>query len=152
IEKAFRSGKAMDEARKKQGDHAKLKPKKPKLRGVVRSDITQRAIMDALEGDGESIVIMTDDGELLFKSGAMTNLGLLNIFWDLPKAMSLDRADQEHVTVMNPRVSLFIMTQEEVLNAYRENRGKLAKGSGHWARYLVGFPRSTKGTRWVTSD
>jgi hypothetical protein len=44
------------------------------------------------------------------------------------------------------------MTQEEVLKSYCEKRGKLAKGSGHWARYLVGYPLTTKGTRWMAPD
>jgi hypothetical protein len=152
IDKAFRDDEGMNEAKAKLAAHAKLKPKKPKLRTLVRSDITQRAIMNALEGDGESIVIMTDDGESLFKSGAMSNLGVLNRLWDSPKALMLDRAEQEHVAVLNPRVSIWIMTQEEVLKTYCEKRGKLAKGSGHWARYLVGFPLTTKGTRWVAPD
>ena len=152
IDKAFRDDEGMSEAKAKLAAHAKVKPKKPKLRILVRSDITQRAIMNALEGDGESIVLMTDDGESLFKSGAMSNLGVLNRLWDSPKTMPLDRAEQEHVSVLNPRVSIWIMTQEEVLKTYCEKRGKLAKGSGHWARYLVGFPLSTKGTRWMAPD
>ncbi len=152
IDKAFRDDEGMSEAKSKLAAHAKVKPKKPKLRTLVRCDITQRAIMNALEGDGESIVIRTDDGESLFKSGAMSNLGVLNRLWDSPKTMPLDRAEQEHVSVLNPRVSIWIMTQEEVLKTYCENRGKLAKGSGHWARYLVGFPNTTKGTRWMAPD
>jgi len=152
IDKAFRNDEGMSEAKEKLAAHAKLKPKKPKLRTFVHSDITQRAIMNALEGDGESIVLMTDDGESLFKSGAMSNLGVLNRLWDSPKTMPLDRAEQEHVSVLNPRVSIWIMTQEEVLKTYCEKRGKLAKGSGHWARYLVGFPTTTKGTRWMAPD
>lgn len=152
IGEAYRNNEGMDDAKAKLDAHAKLKPKKPKLRTKVRGDITQRAIMDALEGDGESIVIMSDDGESLFKSGAMGNLGVLNKLWDSSKSLSLDRADQEHVAVLNPRVSIWIMTQEAVLKNYCEKRGKLAKGSGHWARYLVGYPLTTKGTRWVASD
>lgn len=152
IDKAFRDNEGMCKAKEKLAAHATLKPKKPKLRTKVRSDITQRAIMDALEGDGESIVIMTDDGESLFKSGAMGNLGVLNRLWDSPKSLSLDRAEQEHIAALNPRVSIWIMTQEEVLKSYCEKRGKLAKGSGHWARYLVGYPLTTKGTRWVAPD
>lgn len=152
IDKAFRNDEGMSEAKAKLAAHAKLKPKKPKLRTLVRSDITQRAIMNALEGDGESIVLMTDDGESLFKSGAMSNLGVLNRLWDSPKTMPLDRAEYEHVSVLNPRMSIWIMVQEEVLKTYCEKRGKLAKGSGHWARYLVGFPMTTKGTRWIAPD
>lgn len=152
VDKAFRNNEGMTDAKAKLVAHAKLKPKKPKLRILVRSDISQRAIIDVLAGDGESIGIMTDDGESLFKSAAMSNLGVLNRLWDSPKTLTLDRAEQEHVSVLNPRVSIWIMTQEEVLKDYREKRGKLARGSGHWARYLVGFPLTTKGTRWVALD
>lgn len=152
IDRAFRNDEGMTEAKAKLAAHVKVKPKKPKLRILIRSDITQRAIMNALEGDGESIVIMTDDGESLFKGGAMSNLGVLNRLWDSPKTMPLDRAQQEHVSVLNPRVSIWIMVQEDVLRDYCEKRGKLAKGSGHWARYLVGCPLSTKGTRWMAPD
>lgn len=152
IDSAFRRDEKMDEVKDKLLTHAKLKPKLPKLRVLLRNDLTPRAIMDALEGDRESIAIMTDDGESLFKSGAMANLGLLNRLWDSPSVLSLDRADHEHISAMNPRVSISIMTQEEVFNDYRDNRGRLAKDSGHWSRYLVGFPRTTKGTRWVKSD
>jgi len=152
IARSCRLGEATDEAKEKLAAHTKLKPKKPKLRKLLRSDITLRALMDALEGNGESIVIMTDDGEALFKSSTMSNLGVLNQLFDSPPVLSLDRSDQEHVSVMNPFVSIFILVQEAVLTAYRENRGKLAKGSGHWARYLVGFPQTTKGTRWITPN
>lgn len=152
IDKAFRDDEGMSEAKSKLAAHAKLKPKKPKLRVLVRNDITQRAIMDALQGDGESIVLMTDDGESLFKSGAMDNLGMLNRLRDSPKTMPLDRAQQEHVSVRNPRASIWIMTQQGPLKAFCEKRGKLARGSGHWARYLVGFPSTTKGSRWTAPD
>jgi len=152
IEKAFRDDEGMSEAKAKLAAHAKCKPKKPRLRVLVRNDITQRPIMDALEGDGESIVLMTDEGESLFKSGAMDNLGVLNRLRDSPKSITLDRANQEHVSVRNPRVSIWIMTQEEPLKAFCEKRGKSARGSGHWARYLVGFPHTTKGTRWMAPE
>lgn len=129
--------------------HVKAKPKVPRLRYFMRQDITAKAIMEALEGDGESIGITTDEGHLLFQSAAMSNLGLLNRLWDSPEVVPLDRAKKEHVVAMNPRVSVSIMTQEAPLRAYLDKRGSVAKGSGHWARYLVGWPTSTMGYRWV---
>lgn len=130
-------------------EHAKLKPKKPRMRLLIRQDITPRAIMDALAGNGESIAIVTDEGQMLFKSGAMANLGLLNSLWGSPEVLSLNRSKEDHVLVMAPRASISIMTQPDVLRDYIGKRGSVAKGSGHWARYLVAWPQSNVGYRPV---
>lgn len=132
-------------------DHSSRKPVAPKLRYFLRQDITGKAIMEALEGDGESIAISTDEGHILFKSEAMSHLGLLNRLWDSPETLLRDRAD-EQLLAMNPRVSVSIMTQHAPLKAFLDKRGSVAKGSGHWARYLVGWPPSTMGHRRVDCE
>lgn len=129
--------------------HMELEPKKPRLRYFLRQDITAKAIMEALQGDGESIAISTDEGHVLFKSSAMSHFGLLNRLWDSPEVLPLDRSDHEHIMVKNPRVSVNIMTQSGPLKHYLSNRGSVAGGSGHWARYLVAYPPSTQGYRTV---
>lgn len=133
-------------------EHAQGKPKKPRLRTFLRQDITAKAIMEALQGDGESIAITTDEGNMLFRGEAMTHLGLLNRLWDSPEVLPLDRADNEQLLALNPRVSMSIMTQHAPLRAFLEKRGPLVKGSGHWARYLVGWPHSTIGHRRVDTE
>ncbi|MFK3844740.1 YfjI family protein [Stenotrophomonas sp. PS02297] len=133
-------------------EHARSVPTKPRLRHFLRQDITAKAIMEALQGDGESIGITTDEGHMLFKSEAMSHLGLLNRLWDSPEALPLDRAENEHLLAMNPRVSVSIMTQHAPLKQFLDRRGSVAKGSGHWARYLVGWPRSKMGYRHVGSE
>lgn len=130
-------------------EHNRLKPGEPRLRYFLREDITAKAVMEALQGDGESIAITTDEGHMLFKSEAMGNLGLLNRLWDSPEVLPRDRAEHEYLLAMNPRVSMSIMTQHAPLKAFLEKRGSIARGSGHWARYLVGWPRSTMGYREV---
>ena len=130
--------------------HAKTEPKKPRLRRFIRTNITERAIMDALEGDGESIGFVTDEGEQLLKSEVMRHFGLLNKAWDGAPLLTLDRADMNSVLVANPRVSVSIMTQFEVLTAYLKKYSTVARGSGFWARYLVGHPASLQGARMVS--
>ena len=130
-------------------EHTKLVPQKPRLRYFLRQDITGKAIMEALQGSNESIAITTDEGQMLFQSYAMAHVGLLNRLWDSPEVLPLDRAGKDPILAMNPRVSVSIMTQKAPLQAYLESRGSVAKGSGHWARYLVGWPASTQGFRWV---
>jgi hypothetical protein len=152
IAKADNKGQPTSELIAKLLDHAKLKPKIPRLRYFLRQDITPKAIMESLQGDGESIAIVTDEGQILFQSAAMAHLGLLNRLWDSPEVLPLDRAGKEQILAMNPRVSVSIMTQEAVLKAYLDKRGSVAKGSGHWARYLVAWPISTRGYRWVNPN
>ncbi|CAD0303588.1 DUF3987 domain-containing protein [Xanthomonas hortorum pv. cynarae] len=152
ISRAVSKGLESDELDAQLMEHARRRPQQPKLRYFLRQDITAKAVMEALEGDGESIAITTDEGHLLFKSEAMTHMGLLNRLWDSPEVLLRDRADRESLVAMNPRVSVSIMTQYAPLKAFLDSRGSVAKGSGHWARYLVGWPQSTMGYRRVNGD
>lgn len=149
ISKSSSRGEDTSELESELVEHSKLKPMMPRLRYFLRQDITAKAIMEALQGDGESIAITTDEGHVLFQSSAMSHVGLLNALWDSAEVLPLDRAGKEPILARKPRVSVSIMTQKAPLQAYLEKRGSVAKGSGHWARYLVGWPVSTQGYRWV---
>jgi hypothetical protein len=105
--------------------------------------------MEALQGDGESIAISIDEGHVYFKSAASSSFGLLNRLWDSPDSLNLNRADLEFLFAKNPRGSVCIMTQSAPFKGYLEKRGTVARGSGHWARYLVAWPQSTQGYRSV---
>lgn len=149
IARAISRGQDSDELEARLLEHSRCKPTEPRLRYFMRQEITGKAITEALVGDGESIAISTDEGHVLFRSEAMSHLGLLNRLWDSPGVLMRDRAD-ENLLAMNPRVSVSIMTQHEPLKAFLDRKGSVAKGSGHWARYLVGWPQSNMGFRVVS--
>lgn len=129
--------------------HLKAEPSKPRQRRFMRQSLTDRAFMEAIEGDGESIMLATDEGEIVLKGGAMGQLGLKNSAWDGARVLAFDRAGDTHVVVRNPRVTLSVMVQPRVLMAYIERHGEIARGSGFWARNLVASPTSTQGFRFV---
>ncbi|MGB5786939.1 MAG: YfjI family protein [Stenotrophomonas geniculata] len=149
VARAINRGQDSDELEARLLEHGRCKPTEPRLRYFMRQEITGKAITEALVGDGESIAISTDEGHVLFRSEAMLHLGLLNRLWDSPGVLMRDRAD-ENLLAMNPRVSVSIMTQYEPLKAFLDGKGSVAKGSGHWARYLVGWPQSNMGFRMVS--
>lgn len=149
ISKATSNSESTKELRQQLSECSKSKPKKPRLRYFLRQDMTDRAIMEALHGDGESIAISIDEGHIYFKSAASSNFGLLNRIWDSPEVLSLNRADLEFLFAKNPRGSVSIMTQSAPFKKYLEKHGVVARGSGHWARYLVAWPQSTQGYRRV---
>ncbi|CAJ9727237.1 Uncharacterised protein [Burkholderia pseudomallei] len=130
-------------------EHMRTKPERERLRRTIRQEITPRAMMEALQGDGESIVLNSEEGGMLLSSQVMWALGQLNKCWDSPEILGIDRAQLENIVVRNPRVSVSFMVQSAVLEAFLERRGKVMRGSGNWARYLVAWPESTQGSRFM---
>lgn len=129
-------------------EHGRHKPKKPAPKQIIYQSITERPILEALHGNGKSIAILSDEGETVLNGGAMKKMGNLNKAWD-GKPLSLDLVDVR-VRVVDPRVTISFMVQEEVLEQFLGRRGRIARGSGHLARYLLAWPASTVGFRKMT--
>lgn len=123
-------------------------PNKPVLKQIIYQSISERPMLEALHGNGKSIAILSDEGEIVLKSGAMRKVGNLNKAWD-GKPLSLDLVDVR-VRIMDPRMTISFMVQEEVIEEFLGKRGRTARGSGHLARYLIAWPTSTVGFRRMT--
>ncbi|MFV8604485.1 YfjI family protein [Ralstonia pseudosolanacearum] len=149
IAKATRNGESTDLLRDRLVEHIKAKPIKPRLRRLIRQDITRRAIADAIEGEYELIALLSNEGDIVLRSDAMRQVGLLNMIWDAASVIPLDRA-QESIIARNARGTVSLMVQDAVLKDYIERHGKVVRGSGHWARYLVAWPASTQGYRFMS--
>ncbi|MBB5766517.1 YfjI family protein [Xanthomonas euroxanthea] len=131
--------------------HNKAEPEKPGKISMIHQSITERPLMEALRGDSKCIVIMSSEGEIILKGGATNKFGLINEAWDCPKILSFQRADVNHVA-RRPNMTLSFMVQEEVFKDFMDKRGRLARGSGFLARFLVARPSSTMGFRYMTLD
>ncbi|HDS1096369.1 YfjI family protein [Stenotrophomonas maltophilia] len=131
--------------------HEACKPTRPAKARIVHQNITERPLIEAMQGDGKSIAILSDEGEIVLKGGAMRTFGTLNKAWDGPKTLQLDRVD-DNIEVRNPRLTISMMVQEKVFSAFMDKRGHAARGSGHLARYLVAYPPSTQGFRFTSLD
>lgn len=147
--KAVNEGADLEQYRSELISHARLQPSKPVAKRIVHQNITERPLLEALRGDGKSIAILSDEGEIVLRGGAMTKMGVLNKAWDGATSLTLDRVD-DHVQATNPRVTVSLMVQEEVFQDFLTKRGRIARGSGHLARYLVAYPASTVGFRGMT--
>lgn len=131
--------------------HGSCEPAIPTRNRIVYQNITERPLMEGMKGDGKSIAILSDEGEIVLKGGAMNKLGTLNKAWDGARTLTLDRAD-DSIIVTNPRLTISMMVQEKVFGEFMKKRGDLARGSGHLARYLVAWPASTQGFRFMSLD
>jgi len=130
-------------------NHAMVRPVLQRLRRVVRSDITKTSIAEALRGEGESIALMSNEGDILLNGEAMKHLSWLNSAWD-GSSLSLDRGNNRNLLARHPRVTTSIYVQPSVFHDYVETHGEKARGVGYFARYLVGWPESTQGHRYIS--
>lgn len=151
IVQATKRGEPVDQFGAEMANHMKVLPIKPRERRLIRQDMTGRAIIDAIEGDRELIALLSNEGEIILRSDAMRQVGMLNMLWDAAPVISFDRA-KGSIVARNARGTVSFMVQEAVLEKYLERRGKVVRGSGHWARYLVAWPASTQGYRFMSFD
>jgi len=151
LRRTILQGKPIEQVREELARHLKAQPVRPRLRRLIRQDMTGRAIMDAIEGDRELIALLSNEGEIILRSDAMRQVGMLNMIWDAAAVISFDRRTGSTVAY-NARGTVSFMVQEEVLKEYLDRRGKVVRGSGHWARYLVAWPASTQGYRFTSFD
>lgn len=147
LSKAVKDDADVESVQQELCDWARAKPVKPRARQLMRQNISERAMMDALEGSGESVAFIGDEGEVIIKGGALDKTGFLNKAWDGAESLKMDRANGVSVVAHQPRVTVAFKAQPEVLQELMKRRGVIMRGSGHWARYLVGNPPSTQGTR-----
>lgn len=148
IAKAVQNDEPIDALCNELEQHEKDNPIKPRLRRTVRTDISERALMEALEGDGESIAVINAEGQLVLKNVAFSQSTLFNKTWD-SGTLIYDRAN-ECIIAVNPAVSVSFMVQPDVFREFVEKHGKMMRGSGAWARYLFAWPQSLKGFRFMT--
>jgi len=147
--KLVQQGVSTEDVDRELDEHGKNKPVRPRLRQFIRQDITGRAIADALQGDGEAIVLTSDEGDTLLNGEALRQLGMLNRAWD-GSPLVLDRAAGKKVLARHPRVTTNIMVQPFALQKFLARRGEHARGIGYLSRYLIGWPVSTQGTRHMS--
>jgi hypothetical protein len=151
LAKAAQAGQPLSDLNRELADHLASEPVKPRRRRMVRQNITERAVMEAMAGEGESLGFLTDEGDVIFKGGAMRQLGRLNKSWDGARTIAIDRAHDDSVVAHEPRTTFAVMVQEAVLRDFLGRHGEMLRGSGHLARYLVGAPPSLQGYRHVYS-
>lgn len=127
--------------------HQKDEPKKPKNCRLIRQDLTERALLDAMEGKGASLAVMSDEAEIIFRSPLLQKNGVLNKAWD-GGPLVFDRAKGVSFAARDIRLTASLMTQPAVIQDYLRRRGEMARGTGFFARFLMCCPQSMKGYRY----
>lgn len=129
-------------------EHLNQEPSKPQLRVLMHQNTSERALLESLDGEGRSIAIISDEGEIILQSPLFNKWGLMNACWEAA-TLSLNRASGIKITARNPRLTISMMVQGSVFLEFLEKRGSNARGTGFFARFLMAWPQSTQGYRFT---
>jgi hypothetical protein len=126
-------------------------PKMPKRYKLLHNDITPAKIARTLHENIASMFLSSDEGSSFLKGQVTNDLGFLNQAWD-GSSFSVERIGSPSFEVKNARMSMFIGIQSKPFFDYLQGRGKHAREIGFFARFLVCYPESTMGTRFVANE
>ncbi len=133
---------------------AELERSKPKQRRAKRSvfhDTTTEALIRALRDNGGSAGVMIDEGAVFFNSRAAHNAAMLARIWSGDN-ISVDRVRSESFTLIRPRLTMSIFTQPAAFTDFLRGGGQAWINTGLMSRFLISFPLSTQGYRFITGQ
>jgi hypothetical protein len=148
IAKLTLAGESEEELRERLLEHDRKEPKRPRAGTRLRQNLTMRALLDDLDGDGKSLIILSDEGQIVLEGPLLQSSGFLNKAWE-GGPIQLNRANGVSVSAENVSITFSIMVQSSVLRSHLRKQGDGPRGTGFWARFLITWPESTMGTRFA---
>lgn len=114
---------------------------------LLVSDITTRRFIDQLKGSGRSIALVSDEADIVYEN--LPRLCRhLNRGFD-GSHITLDRAGGETVIGHDPRISVFLMVQNEIIDDFERAHGKKMRSIGFWGRNLFGMAGKVVDDRYL---
>ena len=124
---------------------------------MVMEDTTPESIAHDLMHKWASAGILTSEAGSVFGGHGMKsdniakNLATLNKAWE-SGSMKISRRSTDSFTVTGARLSMGLAVQPAIIRQYHEQNGESARGSGFFARFLLAYPESTIGTRFLSFE
>lgn len=131
------------------------KPVEPKIPHLVHQDTTPESLARDLAMKWPVGGILSSEAGLVLGAHAMgsesimRNLSQLNVLWD-GGDLQISRKTTESFIVRDVRLTIGLMVQEPTLREFYGKSGKLTRGTGFLARFLVSWPDSTQGSRFYS--
>lgn len=152
IRQDAKGGKATEEAESALRDLEHNKPMPPRVPRLIYLDATPEALKFELAKKWPSGGIVSADAGIVLgahgmgKESVMRNLVTMNLLWD-GADIATERRSTESFIVRGARLTVSLAVQESVLREFSAQSGKLARGTGFFARFLIAWPESTQGDR-----
>lgn len=135
-------GAGADRARSANDDEAhRSRPTPPRPRSVLLQDVSNRGLVEALQGIGESTAISADEGQQVLGTALFRrHFATLNGLHDGKGRSMIRRGKGDVVAAYDAFLTVLVMVQPEIFDQYLETHGETARGIGFLARCLFTLP------------
>lgn len=130
--------------------HLSTKPTAPLEIKFVYEDSTSQALFKGLSDGYPYAGLVTSEGKEILCGRAFNDLPKQNSLWS-GDDVTIDRINAGRFVISEARLTVAMMVQGGLFEDYLKRRGKEARASGLWARFLIVNPDSTQGTRFIES-
>ena len=148
IRKKSQKNEDLDEERQRLDEHNHNKPKMPKQFKLIHEKMSPSALIKNLSECYPTPGIISDEAASVFNSRGLSDMGTLNKGWD-GSPISQELVSEESRIVRDPCISMALYAQQEIVDAYFEGKGSLARAVGLLARCYYVTPPETAGSRFL---
>lgn len=131
-------------------DHYKVRPKKPMPFQMIYNNTTPEALVFNMYHSNLNAGLISSEGNSIISGYAMRDMAMLNDMWSgFPQ--TINRKSTDSFTLKNAHLTVSIMIQYAAFKKYLDKHGYQARGTGLFARFLINYPRSTQGSRYLSA-
>ena len=149
-----KNGKPVGELESKLMDLERNKPRPVIVPRTLWDDCTTEALIAGMASNWPSAAIISAEAGVVFGGHSMKKdnqvgaLSVLNKLWS-GEPIRADRKTEGASVILNSgRLTLGLAVQQSVVRQFFESSKGIARGSGFAARFLIGWPATTQGTRF----
>lgn len=148
IKKAYKIEEPTEDYEQALAKHMDQKPLRPRETKLIYNDTTPSALAYGMYQNSPNAAILSNEGGSVIEGNASTDVFLLNSFWS-GSDFHVDRRTQESYSLSNPRLTVGVLAQPQVIFNFAQHKRQQARFSGLFSRFLIAFPQSTQGTRFI---
>lgn len=138
----------IDEEQERLDKHSTREPIKPKRFKLLHERATPQALIKNLSECFPTTGLISDEAIVVINGRGMSEMGLLNKAWDGSNLVN-DRSTEGEQIARDPSLTLALYGQQEVIDAFFEGKGELARSNGLISRCYFVTPPPTAGYRSI---
>lgn len=148
IKKAYKDGEPTEDHEQALAEHMDQKPQRPRETKLIYDDVTPSALAYGMYQNSAHAALISNEGGSVLEGKASTDVFLLNSLWS-GSDIHVDRRTQESFSLSDPRLTVGVLAQVQVIANFAQHKSQQARYSGLFSRCLIALPQSTQGTRFI---
>ncbi len=148
IKKAYKAGHTTEDLEKQLAEHGCQKPAKPKKTKLIFDNVSPSELVRSMYDNFGHAALISNEGASILNGKASDDLALLCAMWS-GSDIHVDRRNQKSISLRNPRLTIGVMGQFQVVYDCVRRKHNAARNTGLFSRCLMAFPLSTQGTRFI---